>query len=80
LPYLNSGLSVEEGDYYPAERLEWRPCVNLCMLVYRFAELCEGGNVEDVEIEEVLQIVLVRRMVLDFGRRIYCNYESVRRR
>lgn len=55
LPYLDSRFCVKEGDYYPAKRLKWRPSVNFCMLVYRFAELRKGGNVEDVSIEEVLQ-------------------------
>jgi hypothetical protein len=34
------------------------------MLIYRFSELCESGNVEDVEVEEVLHIVLGKNIRL----------------
>jgi len=57
LPYLDGRFDVEEGDYNPAERLQWRPGVNLAMLVDRFADLCEGGDVEDLWREEVLRML-----------------------
>jgi hypothetical protein len=58
LPDLDRGLDVEEGSDYPAEGFERCPCVDLRMLVYGFAELGEGGNVEDLGSEEVLRELL----------------------
>jgi len=56
LPYLYRRFDVEEGDDYPAERLEWCPGVDLRMLVDGLAELGECGDVEDLGSEEVLEV------------------------
>jgi hypothetical protein len=59
LPDLDRRLDVEEGGDNPAEGLERRPSVNLRMFVYCFAELSEGGDVEDFGCVEVLRRLLV---------------------
>lgn len=56
MPYLYRRFDVEEGDDYPAERLEWCPGVDLRMLVDGLAELGECGDVEDLGSEEVLEV------------------------
>ena len=55
---MDRRFDVKEGHDYPTERLERCPGVDLGMLVDRFAELCEGGDVEDLGSEEVLQVML----------------------
>lgn len=72
-------LDVEEGDDYPAERLERRPSVDLCMLIYRFAELCECGEVEELWGQQIL-ILMLAVFTEVLSKTTYGDYESVRRR
>lgn len=53
LPYLDRGVDVEEGDDDALEGFERRPGVDLCMLVYCFAELGECAEVEELWGKEV---------------------------
>jgi hypothetical protein len=55
---LDGRFDVEEGDYYPPERLKWCPGVDLGMLVDGFAELGEGGDVKDLSCEQVLEMLV----------------------
>lgn len=54
LSYLDCRFDIEEGYDDAAERLERRPCVNFGMLIYCFADLGKGCELEDLGCEEVL--------------------------
>lgn len=59
MAYLDGGVDVKEGDDNALEGLEGRPGVDLCMLVYCFAELGECADIEELWGEEVLKMMLV---------------------
>ena len=50
----DGGLLVEKGYNDAAKGFQGCPCVNFCMCVDCLADLCEGGGLEDLRCEEVL--------------------------